>query len=100
VKRLATPYQRAAVLERDGGCAWCHAPASFCDVHHITSWEFGGTTDLENLVAVCVSCHHQIHFGGWVIEVDKGVVWFTPPASIDPERKKRKGGLADLVLAA
>jgi len=100
VKRLATPYQRAAVLERDGGCAWCHAPASYCDIHHIIAWEFGGRTDLDNLVSLCVSCHHSVHFGGWVIEVDDGVVWFTPPASFDPNRTKRKGGLADLVLAA
>lgn len=99
-KRCATPYQRLAVLERDGGCAWCHAPASFCDIHHVNSWEFGGKTDVGNLVALCVSCHHRIHFGGWLIEIVDGVVWFTPPAVVDPARKRRKGGLADLALAA
>ena len=99
-QRCATPYQRLAVAERDGGCARCHAPVSFCDVHHILSWQFAGKTDLDNLVMLCVSCHHSVHFGGWRIEVDDDVVWFTPPEQIDPERKRRKGGLADLALAA
>jgi hypothetical protein len=88
------------VLERDGGCAWCHARASFCDVHHIEGWAVGGNTDLKNLVALCVSCHHRVHYGGWLIEADEAGVWFTPPAAVDPERQRRRGGLADLALAA
>jgi 5-methylcytosine-specific restriction protein A len=99
-RRGATPAQRIALVERDGGCAWCHAPASYCDVHHIKHWLFGGKTDLNNLVMLCVSCHHQIHFGRWRIEVKQGEVWFTPPADFDPTRTPRKGGLADLELAA
>jgi len=97
-KRLATPYQRLAIAERDGGCAWCHAPVSFCDVHHIESWLDGGPTDLNNLVMLCVSCHHSMHYGRWRIEVEGGVVWFTPPPEVDPTRTRRKGGLAHLAL--
>ncbi len=100
-QRCATPYQRMALLERDGGCAWCHAPASYCDAHHIRWWKRDhGPTDLNNMVMLCVSCHHRMHYGGWDIEVGKGVVWFTPPAMIDPQRTRRKGGLAHLALAA
>jgi len=98
--RLATWYQRMAVLERDGGCAWCHAPASFGEIHHIKEWGRWGTTDLDNLVALCVSCHHRVHYGGWLIEVEGGSVYFTPPAQIDPSRTRRRGGLADLDLMA
>ena len=99
-RRLATWYQRMAVLERDGGCAWCHAPASFCDIHHIDEWGRGGSTDIDNLVSVCVSCHHRIHYGGWLIEVEGRSVFFTPPAQIDPSRTRRRGGLANLDLMA
>ena len=99
-KRGATPTQRIALGERDGGCAWCHAPSSFCDVHHIVHWDHGGATDLSNLVMLCVSCHHQMHFGRWRIEVKQGEVWFTPPADVDPTRTPRKSGLAHLGLAA
>jgi len=98
--RLATPYQAIALAERDGGCAWCHAPISYCDKHHIQRWEDDGLTNLENMVMLCVSCHHRIHFGGWTIEVIKREVWFTPPAEIDPTRTPRKGGLAHFDLSA
>ncbi|MGC4174725.1 DUF222 domain-containing protein [Demequina sp.] len=97
--RSATQAQRIALGERDGGCAWCHAPTSYCDVHHIIHWLFGGKTNMDNLVMLCVSCHHRIHFGGWLIEVKRGEVWFTPPAAIDPARTPRKGGLAHLALS-
>ena len=100
VHRLATWYQRMAVLERDGGCAWCHAPVSFTEIHHIKEWGRWGTTDIDNLVALCVSCHHRVHYGGWLIEVEGGSVYFTPPAQIDPHRTRRRGGLADLSLMA
>ena len=47
-KRMFTPAQRLALLERDGGCAKCHAPPEHCEAHHIRWWERGGSTDLAN----------------------------------------------------
>ena len=39
--RLFTEPQRRAVIARDRECAWpsCHAPARWCDVHHIRWWD-------------------------------------------------------------
>ena len=73
---------------------------SFCEIHHIKEWGRWGTTDIDNLVALCVSCHHRVHYGGWLIEVEGGSVFFTPPAQIDPSRTRRRGGLANLNLMA
>jgi hypothetical protein len=44
--RMFTPAQRLALVERDGGCAKCHAPPEHCEAHHIRWWEQGGPTDL------------------------------------------------------
>lgn len=113
-KRLFTPAQRLALAERDGGCAWCHAPPSWCEAHHLTWWKHGGRTDLSNGVLLCTRCHHRIHRDGWEITVTSGVppgtqpegpqagetvggdqsVWFTPPPSIDPARTPKLGGRA------
>jgi len=94
-QRLFTRAQRLALVERDGGCAYCHAPPSYCDAHHIKWWSRDtGPTDLNNGVLLCVSCHHRIHRDGWEIEVRGDQVWFTPPASVDPERTPRLGGRA------
>lgn len=96
-ERLYTAAQRLALLARDGGCAYCHAPPSFCDVHHIKWWaRDGGRTDMDNGVVLCVSCHHRIHDDDWGIDVIGGTVWFTPPAHLDRERRPIMGGLAAL----
>jgi len=95
--RLFTPAQKTALLERDGGCAWCHAPPSFCEAHHIRWWyRDAGKSDLRNGVMLCTACHHKMHHQDWRIEVRGDEVWFTPPASVDPSRTPRIGGKAHL----
>lgn len=93
-KRTFTPAQRIALLERDGGCAKCHAPPEHCEAHHIRWWEHGGGTDLSNGVMLCARCHHDVHRQGWDISVTAGRVAFIPPLTIDPARRARPGGLA------
>lgn len=98
-RRLFTEEQKLALVERDGGCAWCHAPPSWCHGHHITWWRRdGGRTDLRNGVLLCTACHHRVHDQGWTIEVKDGQVWFTLPRSIDPTGTPRLGGKAHLAL--
>ena len=94
-QRFFTPAQRMALLERDGGCAKCHAPPEHCEAHHIRWWQRdGGTSDLANGVMLCTRCHHDIHRQGWGIEADSRRVRFVPPATIDPQRRPVDGGLA------
>lgn len=91
--RPFSPPQRLALGERDGGCAWCGAPPSFTEAHHIRWWiRDCGPTDLNNGLLLCVACHHRIHRDDWKIEIIRGDVWFTPPVSIDPLRRPRIGG--------
>ncbi len=77
--RMFTRAQRIALMERDGGCAKCHAPPEHCEAHHIRWWDKGGTTDLSNGVMLCTRCHHDIHRQGWDIHVHAGRVDFIPP---------------------
>jgi len=84
--------QRIAFVERDGGCAMCGAPPSWCDAHHIVEWSRGGRSDLDNGVLLCVRCHHDVHRAGWQIHATANEVWFTPPESVDPSRRRRPGG--------
>ncbi len=97
-KRFFAPAQRIALAERDGGCAFCHAPVSWCDAHHIRHWSHGGRSDLSNGVLLCTRCHHRIHDDGWQVHATATDVWFTPPATIDPARAPRPGGKAALHL--
>jgi hypothetical protein len=100
-RRLFTAAQRLALVERDGGCAWCNAPPAWCEAHHIRWWDRDtGPTSLNNGVLLCARCHHRIHRDGWEIEVRDHVVRFIPPRALDPTRTPRVGGRERYNLAA
>jgi hypothetical protein len=100
-RRLFTPAQRLALVERDGGCAWCNAPPSWCEAHHFRWWERdAGPTDMTNAVLLCARCHHRVHRDGWEIEVRDHAVRFIPPRSVDTARAPRVGGRERYNLAA
>jgi uncharacterized protein DUF222/HNH endonuclease len=104
-KRLFTPTQRLALVERDGGCAMCGAAPGHTKVHHIRWWaRDAGPTDLKNGVLLCESCHHRIHDNQWDIRIEgvgtKARVWFIPPPHVDPTQTPRLGGRARYDYAA
>ncbi len=100
-RRLFTPAQRLALVERDGGCAWCNAPPSWCEAHHIRWWERdAGPTDLQNGVLLCTACHHRVHRDGWEITVREDGVRFVPPRGVNPARTAYVGGRARYDIAA
>jgi hypothetical protein len=96
--RMFTAAQRLALIERDGGCAKCHAPPQHCEAHHIHWWDAGGRTNLTNGVMLCTRCHHDIHRQHWDIRVQSNQVEFIPPPTIDPTRRPRLGGLAAITI--
>ena len=86
--RLATPAQRDAVTIRDHCCVMCGRPAQWCEVHHVTYWQNGGATDLNNLALLCTECHRQIHNTDWQLAMgEDGHPQVIPPAETDPEQQ-------------
>jgi hypothetical protein len=94
--RLVTPAIRAALVLRDGGCAFpgCDLRAELCEAHHIVPWWNGGGTALQNLVLLCHHHHGLIEpakYGvrdQWAVRIcGDGVAEFIPPARYDRERR-------------
>ena len=57
---------RRIVYERDNyTCLNCGVRGVFLHPHHIKSYTYypEDRYDVENGVTLCVSCHHQLHFG-------------------------------------
>ena len=65
--RFFTPAQRTALWARDHGCRFPGCTAPWTHAHHITSWQTGGTTDLDNGLLLCGHHHRAIHNGHWTI---------------------------------
>jgi hypothetical protein len=87
-ERTVPPRVRRALEARDRHCVFpgCRAHVRRCNAHHVLEWEHGGSTDLDNLVLLCVRHHHAVHEGGWTITRTAGIppggtgAWkFTPP---------------------
>lgn len=95
-QRSAPPHLRAALLARDGSCAFpgCDHPPGTAQAHHIRHWADGGHTALTNLVMLCAHHHTVMHAQHWDIELHQGRPVFTPPAWVDPARTPRPGNRA------
>ncbi|MFJ4655905.1 DUF222 domain-containing protein [Nocardia sp. NPDC088792] len=94
VPRMANPAQRIALIAAERGCTrpGCDAPATMCQVHHVTEWAKGGPTDIDNLTLACDACHARVHDGpgGWkTVKLGEdskyaGRTGWIAPAHIDP----------------
>jgi hypothetical protein len=67
-RRFASQMQKLALVVRDGGLCTkpgCEQPWHRCDADHITEWDSGGLTNIEDLRLLCrCSCHKRRHETG------------------------------------
>lgn len=99
--RTFPPGIRAAIIERDSGCAFpsCTVAAAGCHAHHIVPWWAGGGSSVSNGVLLCPHHHRQVEPDPaqptetqWQVHLDpvNALPWFTPPTDVDPRRRPRQ----------
>ncbi|MDA3627918.1 DUF222 domain-containing protein [Saccharopolyspora sp. WRP15-2] len=95
-QRTAPTHIRAALLQRDGVCAFpsCDRPPGTPQAHHIEHWVDGGPTEINNMVMLCPHHHRRIHDQHWSITMRRGRPMFTPPSNMDKTRTPQPGGKA------
>jgi hypothetical protein len=101
--RLATPAQRRALVLRDRGCAFpgCDRPPKWCQPHHRLPWQYGGRTDLSDLVLLCTRHHRTIHHSDWETRIAAdGIPEFVAPVWLDPQRTPLRNHAHVAVAAA
>ncbi|WP_425353746.1 HNH endonuclease signature motif containing protein [Arthrobacter stackebrandtii] len=83
---LHPPLQHKLLYSRDLGCTFpgCQAPATHCEAHHITPWQHGGETNLNNAALLCSRHHTLLHNSQWTLQLITGTPYYTPPPTIDP----------------
>ncbi len=95
--RNATPGQWLALIVRDKGCVQCGAHHSRCEAHHQTPWTAPakGESNIDELVMLCVDCHHRLHELNHTIYRNKSsgkwetrpATWAETPANGPPKRR-------------
>ena len=90
-RRRANRQQRRAILARQGGvCAGPGCHNTHLEIHHVTWWSRGGSTDLDDMVGMCVRCHHLVHRGLLNVEaLGRGQFRFTTKSGRPLERSSR-----------
>jgi hypothetical protein len=81
-KRVISAAQRRALSVRDKGCRWpgCDRPASYTSGHHLVHWAKGGSTDMDNVVLLCLRHHWLVHEGKWqLVKTNHGGLIAVPP---------------------
>lgn len=64
-QRTFNRAQRRALAKKYRGCATpgCGMPVAWTEGHHVTWWQDGGPTDVDNGILLCSHCHHEVHAG-------------------------------------
>ncbi len=90
-QRHANRQQRRAIIAQQGGeCAAPGCHNTHLEIHHVTWWSRGGRTDLDDMVGLCVRCHHLVHRELLNVEPDgHGQFDFTTKAGRPVERGMR-----------
>lgn len=81
-RRAFTREQRLGMIARDGPtCSIdnCQIPASGCEAHHITEYQNGGPTDVDNGALFCWFHHHMIDTGIFTVTMRDGRPHITVP---------------------
>jgi hypothetical protein len=72
--RHTTTAQNKAIAAMHDACAYpnCATTLNRCDIHHVTWWSQGGTTDLNNLIPLCKQHHQFVHEHRYAIRTRHG----------------------------
>jgi hypothetical protein len=111
--RFASPLQKLALALRGGGFCikrGCGAPWTRCDADHITEWDNGGLTDVDEMRLLCgPDCHkHRDETGAgitrqpdgtWTVDGETFPPWPPAPTGEIPEYEFRQR-LRQLCFAA
>ena len=85
-QRLANRAQRRALRAMYRTCAHpnCQVRFDHCRIYHVTPWEQGGPTDLDQLIPLCDRHHHLVHEGGWTptLGADRTITLSRPDGTV------------------
>jgi len=68
--RLDENLRIATLMRDDYQCTQCKKKNVLLDAHHIIWKELGGKDTIENLIALCKTCHQKVHKGKLKLDIE------------------------------
>jgi hypothetical protein len=100
--RIFTEGQRLAMLARDKGCSFpgCTVGPQLCETHHVTEWQIGNRTCIDDAALLCGWHHREFENLGWDCVMLDGVPHFRAPHWLDRERTPKRNTAHDVPASA
>jgi hypothetical protein len=99
--RIFTEGQRLAMMARDKGCSFpgCTVGPQWTETHHVTEWQVGNRTCIDDAALLCGWHHREFEKLGWDCVMVNGVPHFIPPRWLDGERIPQRNTAHDIPAA-
>jgi hypothetical protein len=99
--RIFTEGQRLAMIARDQGCSFpgCTVGPTWCEAHHVTEWQIGKRTSIDDAAMLCGFHHREFENLGWHCLMINGVPHFVPPRWLDHSKTPQRNTAHDIPAA-
>jgi hypothetical protein len=90
------------MIARDKGCTFpgCGTGPSWCQANHITEWQYGHRTSIDDGALLCGFHHREFEKLGWKCVMLDGIPHYIPPYWLDHEQKPQRNTAHDIYPAA
>ena len=99
--RIFTEGQRLAMIARDKGCSFpgCTVGPQWCEAHHVTEWQYGRRTCIDDGALLCGYHHREFENLGWHCLMINGVPHYRAAPWLDGERTPHRNTAHDITAA-
>jgi hypothetical protein len=100
--RIFTEGQRLAMIARDKGCSFpgCTTGPQWCQANHVTEWQYGKRTTVDDGALLCGFHHREFGNLGWACIMLNRIPHYIPPYRLDPNQTPQRNTIHDVFPAA
>jgi hypothetical protein len=89
------------MIARDKGCSFpgCTTGPAWCQANHITQWQHGRRTCIDDGALLCGFHHREFENSGWSCLMLDGIPHYQPPLWLDHQQTPIRNTAHDIAAA-
>jgi hypothetical protein len=89
------------MIARDKGCSFpgCTVGPQWTQAHHVTEWQIGKRTSIDDAALLCGFHHREFENLGWQCLMINGIPHFIPPWWLDHDQRPQRNSAHDIPAA-